>query len=229
MAAWPAEVPRCEALQVDSYDVELELTGDPGHFVSRTVVRFSCRYEGASTFADLLANDVRRAVLNGSKIEVDQAWAEGRLALVPHAGENALEVEASFLYATDECGLFRQTLGSGVVEAVYAKCYPAGAARVFCCFDEPQLAATFRVSARVPGWWTCLANGALASRSPAGKHCTWVFAPSARLVPRLWAFCAGTFSGLATSCSSDKGCPLAVRAHYLPPNGPVDGARSVLR
>ena len=93
--------PRCEALQVDAYDVELELTGGPGHFVSRTVMRFSCRYEGASSFADLRANDVRRAVLNGSRIEVGEAWAEGRLALVRALERRPLKSRrASFTPAT---------------------------------------------------------------------------------------------------------------------------------
>ncbi|HTT89998.1 MAG TPA: hypothetical protein VMF65_10635 [Acidimicrobiales bacterium] len=68
-ASPPGEVPRRAALHVDAYHVALDMSAGLGHFSSRTVVRFSCRPEGASTFADLRACEVRRAVLNGAEVK----------------------------------------------------------------------------------------------------------------------------------------------------------------
>ena len=57
---------RSEVLDVESYDVDIDLTdggGGPGSetFRSRTVVRFSCARPGAETFIDLRSARIRSA------------------------------------------------------------------------------------------------------------------------------------------------------------------------
>ena len=64
---------RSEVLDVESYDVDIDLTdggGGPGSetFRSRTVVRFSCARPGAETFIDLRSARIRSATLNGREL-----------------------------------------------------------------------------------------------------------------------------------------------------------------
>jgi aminopeptidase N len=57
---------RAGLIDVESYDVFLDLAADPVR--SRTEIRFRCREPGAATFADLTAA-VRSAVLGGRGLE----------------------------------------------------------------------------------------------------------------------------------------------------------------
>ena len=71
----PAEITRAETaerarlLSVDSYDVFLDLIGGGETFGSTSVVRFGCAEPGASSYADLIAENVRQITLNGSVLD----------------------------------------------------------------------------------------------------------------------------------------------------------------
>ena len=64
---------------------------------------------------------------------------------------------------------------------------------MFCCFDQPDLTATFRFAVRVPDGWECVANGQLAGRE--GDVCT--FMPVSGMRPYDLTFCAGPFPAAA--------------------------------
>ena len=57
---------RARLLRVESYQVELDLTGGETTFGSQTTVRFSCAARVQASFIDLTAPDVREVALNGS-------------------------------------------------------------------------------------------------------------------------------------------------------------------
>ena len=61
---------RSRLLQVDDYDVALDLTRGGEVFGSVSVIRFRCAEPGASTYVDLIAKEVREIVLNGQPVEV---------------------------------------------------------------------------------------------------------------------------------------------------------------
>jgi aminopeptidase N len=52
---------RARLLQVDSYDITLDLTRGAEVFGSTSVIRFSCRRPGAGSYADLVAAAVHRS------------------------------------------------------------------------------------------------------------------------------------------------------------------------
>ena len=60
---------RSRLLRVESYDVDLDLTRGDRVFGSRVVVRFACVETGAATFAELRAERLGSAVLNGRALE----------------------------------------------------------------------------------------------------------------------------------------------------------------
>src|SRR5215472_14233341 len=89
---------RSRLLQVDEYDITLDLTGGAELFGSETVIRFRCRQPGASTYADLIAPSVREITLNGARIDPAEACSEGRIALSGLAERNELRVVADCQY-----------------------------------------------------------------------------------------------------------------------------------
>ncbi len=76
---------RARLLRVESYQVELDLTGGETTFGSVTTVRFGCQRPGAASFIDLTAPEVTEAVLNGRTLPA-QAFDGNRIALDELAG-----------------------------------------------------------------------------------------------------------------------------------------------
>src|SRR5665647_2177079 len=71
---------RAAVVQVESYDVVLDLTTGPDTFASTTVVRFDAT-PGARTFIDLIAPRVHTVELNGRDLDVAGVVADSRIAL----------------------------------------------------------------------------------------------------------------------------------------------------
>jgi aminopeptidase N len=185
---------RAALLTIRSYDVSLDLTAAPVR--SRTVIRFGCARPGADSFADLTARLADGgAVLNG--IPLGPA-ADGRLALPGLAAENVLTVDAE----VPERALSRFTEPSGG-EYLLAFGYPTGAPDLFCCFDQLDLPARLTLALRAPAGWTCVANGAVASRPAPGTAGTWRFAPL-RVKPLELTFCAGPLRATAVPATADE-------------------------
>ncbi len=72
---------RAQLLDVGAYDVTLDLTTGDKTFRTTTVVRFTARTPGASTFVDLIADAVHEVVLNGRSLPVHEVVSTGRIAL----------------------------------------------------------------------------------------------------------------------------------------------------
>ncbi len=78
---------RARLLRVESYQVELDLTGGELTFGSVATVRFSCQRPGASSFIDLTAPEVSEAILNGRTLPAN-AFDGHRIALDDLAESN---------------------------------------------------------------------------------------------------------------------------------------------
>jgi aminopeptidase N len=207
---------RSSALDVLSYEVVLDLTQGTDTFWSRTRVHFRCQRDGAAAFADLHAVSIRQVALNGTHLGTG-GLHDGRLELPRLASDNTLAVEAEFAWAPAGEGLHRVTGPADASACVYSKTYPAGAARVFCCFDRPDLRAPFTVSVRAPAGWSSLGNTPVVARPAGGKAGLWRFAPTTPLAPSLFSVCAGPFCGPALACARDQGQSLPVAIRALPP------------
>jgi aminopeptidase N len=156
--------------------------------LSRTEVRFRWLRPDAGTFAELRTQGVRGVTLDGVSLPPPE---DGRLRLSRADGgdQAVLVAEAEAGYSQEGRGLSRFTDPADGASYVMASCYPDCGPEVFCCFDQPDLTATFRFAVRVPDGWECVANGRLARRE--GDVCT--FTPVDGMRPYDLTFCAGPF------------------------------------
>ena len=143
---------RAALLRVDSYHIELDLTGGPETFRSASVIRFDCVRPGAASYADLIAETVHEITLNGAAVDPATAYADGRIALSGLAEHNELRVVADCKYA-DGGGMQRtEDLSDGRVY-VSTDFEPAHARRVYANFEQPDLKAQFTFHVTVPEQW----------------------------------------------------------------------------
>jgi aminopeptidase N len=148
---------RAATLTVTGYDIDLDLTGGGDTFRSRTVLRFTAE-PGAATFVELEPVELVSATLNGVPLEA-AAPAGERLALTGLARENELVVEGVMAYSNTGEGLHRFTDPADGRVYLYAHMFLDGARRIFPCFDQPDLKATFTLSVTAPDGWLVAANG----------------------------------------------------------------------
>ena len=197
---------RAALLEVGSYDVELDLTRGPESFRSISVIAFDCAQPGAASYADLVAGRVHEVTLNGAPLDPAAVYAHGRIALAGLASRNELRVVADCAYASDGSGLMRaQDSADG---RVYLSTHfePAGARKVFACFEQPDLKAEFTFHVRVPESWVVLSNHPAPQPGPAGDGTVvWHFPATPRLPTYLAALAAGEYHVVADSHVTPSG------------------------
>ncbi|MEU3019114.1 aminopeptidase N [Nocardiopsis sp. NPDC007018] len=186
---------RARILSVDSYAVELDLTTGDETFRSTTAVRFSSSEPGARTFVDLAAPSVRSAVLNGRELDADQLFDGERLTLPDLAAENELTVVADAAYMRTGEGLHRFVDPVDDSVYLYSQFETADAHRMFTCFDQPDLKATFELTVFAPPSWEVVSNSAPdVEREAAGEErVRWHFPATQVMSTYITALIAGPY------------------------------------
>jgi aminopeptidase N len=175
---------RADTVGVQSYRVVLDLTdgnGNPGAdtFHCTTTVTFTAE-PGARTFIDLVpgAPGAVRATLNDVAIDVDGYDENRGLTLSGLAAHNTLVVDGHCTYSHDGEGLYRFVDPSDNQVYLYTQFETAAAKRVFACFDQPDLKASFELTVTAPHAWAVVANTMAADIAAAGNATRHTFVPT---------------------------------------------------
>ncbi|MXQ77530.1 aminopeptidase N [Rhodococcus rhodochrous] len=199
---------RAAILSVDNYSIELDLTdgaGAPGTttFRSVTTVRFDAT-EGASTFIDLIAKTVHSATLNGEPVDVSGYSEETGIALTGLAAHNELVVDADCLYTNTGEGLHRFVDPTDDAVYLYSQFETADAKRMFACFDQPDLKATFDLQVTAPQDWAVISNADTVQTAAAqpGLH---IFRTTPRMSTYLVALIAGPYAVWSDEYTDEHG------------------------
>ncbi|XVS66973.1 aminopeptidase N [Actinosynnema sp. CA-299493] len=188
-------------LEIDSYHVGLDLTGDGKVFRSTTKISFTAG-EGGSTFVDVKPEALLEARLNGRELDVS-ALVDGRLPLTALAAANELVVVADMAYSRESKGLHRYVDPADEQVYVYGAVFLDHAPRIFACFDQPDLKAPFTFDLTVPDEWTVLGTGA-ATKVAAGR---WQVVQEVAQATYLTTVVAGPYASFETV---HDGVPLGV-------------------
>ena len=203
---------RAQLVSVDSYDVDLDLTGTGPTFSSRTVVRFDCAQPGASTFIDLVAPEVHSVVLNGRTLPAEAA--DGVRIQLDGLGErNVLEVHADCRYMNTGEGLHRFVDPVDGQTYLYTQFEVSDSRRVFAVFEQPDLKATFRFTVTAPEHWQVVSNAPTPAPEPvADGVARWAFPPTRRIASYITALVAGPYHAVRSELASADGrrIPLGV-------------------
>ncbi|MGI5120940.1 aminopeptidase N [Marinactinospora thermotolerans] len=187
---------RARILTVSSYEVELDLTGSDQTFGSTTVIRFGCSEPGADTFVDLTAPSVRSVELNGRALDPAEVFDGERIRLSGLAADNELRVVADAAYMRTGEGLHRFVDPVDGKTYLYTQFETADAHRMYTCFDQPDLKATFELTVIAPADFEVVSNSAPdVEREPvAGSQAVrWHFPPTKRMSTYITALIAGPY------------------------------------
>ncbi|MCT2154009.1 aminopeptidase N [Corynebacterium sanguinis] len=168
------------------YDIHLDITGED-IFTSTTTVRFTSTQ--GETFFDLVA-DSFSASLDGAELN-------GR-DMVLEAGSHELTVTATSAYSRTGEGLHKFTDPADGKDYLYTQFEPAYAMKVFACFDQPDIKATYAISVTAPERYVVVLNEK-ATRSGNTWSCEITYPLSTYLV----AVCAGEYESVHDTFSDE--------------------------
>jgi len=210
---------RSALIAVASYHVDLDLTGSDEVFDSVCVVRFDCNAPGSASFINLTAPAVREITLNGEPVSLG-AFDGDRITLEGLAASNVLRVAANCAYSRSGEGLHRFTDPVDGRVYLYSDLETFDAHRVYACFDQPDMKATYELTVTAPADWIVVSNMAPESSIEDGEALRWHFPPTPVMPTYITAVMAGPYHVVR---DEHDGIPLGVfcrqsLAPYLDPD-----------
>ncbi|PXY14744.1 aminopeptidase N [Corynebacterium striatum] len=184
---------RSQMIDVKHYDVHLDLTDSETHFISTTVVSFHAKQAG-STFIDLRGEELLELRLNGAPLPTNAYEAKFGVPLSGlQVADYELKVVAKIPYSHTGEGLHRFVDPADEKVYLYTQFETADAKRVFACFDQPNMKATYSLAFDAPADWTVITNGPTQTTAGANGAQTWSTEIDYPLSTYLVALCAGPY------------------------------------
>jgi len=202
-------VERAAIVTVDNYRIALDLTdgeGKPGEdtFRSVTTVQFEA-LAGADTYIDIAAESIRSATLNGRDIDVSGYDESTGIPLRGLSERNVLVVDAVCRYSNTGEGLHRFVDPVDGEVYLYSQFETADAKRIFACFDQPDLKATFDIMVAAPLSWRVISNGASGHVHGEDDAHVHTFVTTPRMSTYLVALIAGPYAHWSDTYSDEHG------------------------
>jgi len=193
---------RFDLLDVEEYDVRLDLASSDETFGSVTTIRFSSH--GGPTFVDLKPAQVHEIRFNGRPVDPD-LLDRGRLPLETEPGANELVVDATMRFRNDGEGLHRSVDPADGRHYVYGMSFMDAAPSIFACFDQPDLKAPYTFHVQAPADWVVIGNSPAANPEPG----VWEFETTRPLSTYFVTLVAGPYHLLR---DEHDGIPLGLSA-----------------
>ncbi len=193
---YPANITRAEAaararqLHITGYRVTVDLTGSATTFTSTSTIRFTS--SAGATFVDLIADSIVEATLDDAPLDTSGYRGE-RLDLDLAEGEHVLAITAVCRYSNTGEGLHRFVDPADERVYCYTQLEVADARRVYACFEQPDLKASFTFAVIAPAHWTVLSNSPEVTPIVAGDLGRWEFAATPPISTYITALIAGEY------------------------------------
>ena len=201
---------RAAHLAVASYELTLDLTTGDETFISETIIKFTCNKPGYDTFLDAVGKNVISATLNGQV--VDTSNYDGESIFVKNlAADNELIIKMNGLYSKTGEGLQRSVDPVDNEVYLYSQGETAFIRKMYPCFDQPDLKATFTLTAIAPNHWSVISNNPVKEKLELpDKKAKWSFTTTPRISTYITALIAGPYYSVTDQYVGKKTVPLGI-------------------
>ena len=201
---------RAAHLAVQSYELTLDLTTGEESFISETVIKFTCNKPGYDTFLDAAGKNVISATLNGQNIDTSNYDGES-IFIKNLAADNELVIKMNGLYSKTGEGLQRSVDPVDNEVYLYSQGETAFIRKMYPCFDQPDLKATFTLTAIAPNHWSVISNNPVKERVElADNKSKWSFTTTPRISTYITALIAGPYYSISDQYVGKKTVPLSI-------------------
>ncbi|MEN3276078.1 MAG: aminopeptidase [Massilia sp.] len=175
------------------YALEFTLTGKPG-FSGVTTAHFDLADNSAPLTIDLDKATVKSVTVNGKTVDAKyNNWFVTIAAADLVKGRNTVVIAYERLHSTNGEGLHRMVDPVDGRVYTYSHFEPAAAHQMFAVFDQPDLKATYQVTATAPADWHVVSTTRETSIENAGAVRRWVFPKTKKLSPYNFSLHAGPY------------------------------------
>jgi aminopeptidase N len=201
---------RAAHLAVASYELTLDLTTGDEAFISETIIKFTCNKPGYDTFLDAVGKNVISATLNGQV--VDTSNYDGESIFIKNlAVDNELIIKMNGLYSKTGEGLQRSVDPVDNEVYLYSQGETAFIRKMYPCFDQPDLKATFTLTAIAPDHWSVISNNPVKEKVElSDKKTKWSFTTTPRISTYITALIAGPYYSVTDKYVGKKTVPLGI-------------------
>ena len=187
-----------------SYTLWFDLNSPSDEFEATAAIQFDLKAK-ARDFSDQIflefeEGSIHSINLNGTPLtDIDQKERyDGRrlhfkIKELSQAA-NRLEIAYSHPYSKDGNGLYKYKDPADAKIYLFTHFEPYNAHRVFPCFDQPDLKATYQLKVTAPVDWEVISNTLPTSVVSQKTNKSWAFPPSAKFSTYLFALHAGPYS-----------------------------------
>jgi aminopeptidase N len=198
-----------------SYDLHFRLPADGDRILGDVTIGFDLESADVDLPLDFDGDDLSVSAVNDVPAEVRIV---ANHVILPRSalrsGRNTVQARFSSRIAPAGTPLTVYRDATDGAAYFYTLLVPADAHRLFPCFDQPDMKASFRLTLDIPGDWQAVANEGVVDAQPIeGGLRRWTFDGTPPLPTYLFAFAAGPFT--------------IIEAPALPPN--VAGVTQPLR
>ena len=176
-----------------AYALEFTLTGKET-FSGVTTASFDLADNAAPLTIDLDKATVKSVSVNGKPVQAKyNNWFVTIAAADLAKGRNTVVIAYERLHSTNGEGLHRMVDPVDGRVYTYSHFEPAAAHQMFAVFDQPDLKATYQVTATAPADWHVVSTTRETRIEDAGASKRWVFPKSKKLSPYNFSLHAGPY------------------------------------
>ncbi len=149
-----------------SYEIALDIVGGQPTYSGDETIRFVASGDGP-LFLDYRGHSIELLEVNGRPVTPD--WTGYRLTLPGELVNGQMEVHIRYVNEFDHTGdgFHRFVDPEDGEEYVYTNFEPYEAHRLYPCFDQPDIKATYRFTVTAPAAWQVIANSPIAETATA--------------------------------------------------------------
>ena len=175
------------------YALDFTLTGKES-FAATTTLSFDLKDNGSALTVDLDKATIKSLTVNGKSVAPQyNNWFITLAAKDLVKGRNTVVVSYERLHSTNGEGLHRMVDPVDGRVYTYSHFEPAAAHQMFALFDQPDLKATYTVTASAPADWTVVSTTRETKVENAGEARRWTFKKTKKLSPYNFSLHAGPY------------------------------------
>lgn len=181
-----------------TYNLWFGLDDEHEDYEGRAVIHFEVRHHGKELSKTLLIDfeegTVHAITLNGQALE--NRFDGHHITLKSNelkAGDNRVEISFTHPFSKNGSGLHRFKDPVDGLVYLYSDFEPYDAHRMFPCFDQPDLKASYELTVEVPPEWLVISNTTERDVTTVDGRKSWQFPPSPLLSTYIVALHAGPY------------------------------------
>jgi len=177
------------------YDLYFDLNKTDESFSGVTNIYFNTKHLNSDLRLDFHEGAIQSLVVNNTNIQATKGEA---YTLIPvkslKLGANHIVVRYTHKYSKDGRGFHRFKDSEDGRVYTYTNLEPYKANRVFPCFDQPDLKATYKMKVKAPKQWSVITSVMESDVKTFENHKLWTFPESQKFSTYIWSLHAGPYA-----------------------------------